>query len=173
MQLPGGLPSTDVFIGLFFLAGIAYGFLLQREKTITLLCSVYIGIVISSSFAGSVFDFFNGNTVIANQIWIRGNASTSTIAIVLFLLSTFLISGAINSKGSKSDETSMLQVFVYSALAIALVLSTILGFLPEASRNNYIETSIAAKYLYNWRTVFVVVPPIMLIFLNWKKKDKR
>lgn len=164
------LPSVDVFIGLFFLVGIAYGFILQREKTITTLCSVYIGIVIATNFSGTVFDFFNGNKVIANQIWIQANASTSTIAIVLFLASIVLISGAINSRNSRSDGISILEVLVYSALMIALILSTILGFFPESARNNYIEVSKVAQYLYTYRTLIVVTPPIMLIFMNWKKK---
>ena len=164
------LPSVDVFIGLFFLLGIAYGFILQREKTITTLCSVYMGIVISTSFSQTVFEFFNGNKVIANQVWVKGNASISTIAIVLFLASIVFVSGAINSKNSKSDHISLLEVIVYSALMIALIISTILGFLPEAARNNYVDISMAAKYLYNYRTLFVVLPPIMLVVLNWKKK---
>jgi cytochrome bd-type quinol oxidase subunit 2 len=164
------LPSVDVFIGLFFLVGIAYGFILQREKTITTLCSVYIGIVIASSFSQTIFDFFNGNTVIANQIWIKGNASTSTIAIVLFFASILFVSGAINSQNKKSDGISVIEVVVYSALMIALILSTVLSFLPEQSRNHYIEISTAAKYIYSYRTLFVVAPPIMLVVLNWKKK---
>jgi hypothetical protein len=167
------LPSTDVFIGLFFIIGVAYGFILQREKTITALCSVYVGIVIASSFSGTVFDFFNGNKVIANQIWIRSNTSTTTIAIVLFLASTMLVAHAINSHfNSKSDSLSMLEIVIYSTLMIALILSTILGFLPEGSRNNYVETSIAARYLYNYRTLFVVLPPIILVILNWRKKKR-
>ena len=168
------LPSVDVFIGLFFLAGIAYGFILQREKTITTLISVYIGLVVASSFSGTVFDFFNGNKVIANQIWIRGNASNSTIAIAIFLLTTFFVSGAINSKSKKSDgDLSLLEIIIYSALMMALILSSILGFFPEAIRNHYIETSMSAKYLWSLRTLFVVLPPLMLIFLNWKRKDKK
>lgn len=164
------LPSVDVFIGLFFLVGIAYGFILQREKTITTLCSVYMGIVISSSFSQTVSDFFNGNKVIANQVWIKANASTSTIAIVLFLASILLVSGAINSKNSKSDQISFLEVIVYSALMIGLILATVMGFLPPEVRNHYIDISFAARYIYLERTIFVVAPPIMLVVLNWKKK---
>ena len=167
------LPSVDIFIGLFFLVGIAYGFLLQREKTITTLVSVYMGIVIATSFSQAVFEFFNGNKVIAGQIWIRSNASTSTIAIVLFLLSTFLVSGAINSKSKRSDDLSLFEVIIYSFLMVALILSSILGFLPEASRNHYLAISQAAHYLWNFRTFFVMLPPILLIILNWKKKEKR
>lgn len=166
------LPSVDVFIGLFFLVGVVYSFLLQRGKTITTLCSIYIGIVIASSFSQTVFEFFNGNKVIANQVWIRGNTSTSTIAIVLFLASIVLVSGAINSKNNKSDDISITEVLVYSILMIALMIATIMGFLPEATRNNYIETSVVAKYIYAWRTLFVIMPPIMLVLLNWKKDKK-
>jgi len=167
------LPSVDVFIGLFFLVGIAYGFILQREKTITTLISVYIGLVVASSFSGTVFDFFNGNKVIANQIWIRGNASNSSIAIIIFLLTIILVSGAINSKTKKSDgQLSLVEVLVYSFLMMALILSSVLSFMPEATRSHYIEISIAAKYLWSLRTLFVVTPPIMLIVLNWRKKEK-
>jgi quinol-cytochrome oxidoreductase complex cytochrome b subunit len=166
------LPSVDVFIGLFFLAGIVYGFLLQREKTITTLCSVYIGLVVASSFSQTIFEFFNGNKVIANQIWIRGNASTSTIAISLLLITTFFVSGAINSKNKKSEEISIVETVIYSALIVALILSSVLGFLPEATRNSYIHGSKLAKILYDFKTLFVIVPPIMLVVLNWKKKEK-
>ncbi|MFA7253204.1 MAG: hypothetical protein WC107_01475 [Patescibacteria group bacterium] len=166
------LPSTDVFIGLIFAFGIGYGFILQKDKVITYLCSVYIGIVIATSFSQTVFDFFNGNKVIANEVWIKGNASASTIAIVLFLISVIFVSGAINSRGKKSDDISVIEVFFYSVLTVALILSSILGFLPEASRNHYLEISKSAHYLYLYRALFVITPPIMLIVINWKKKDK-
>jgi len=165
------LPSVDVFIGLFFLFGVAYGFIFQRDKIVTTLCSVYIGIVIASSFSETIFNFFNGNTVIANQLWIRGNASTSTIAIVLLLASTFLISGVLKT-GKKSEESSSIEIILYSAMAVALILSSILKFLPQATLDSYISSSIGAKYLYQYHTFFVIFPPIMLIFLNWRKKSK-
>ena len=165
------LPSVDVFIGLFFLFGVAYSFMFQRDKIVTTLCSVYVGIVIAGSFSQTIFEFFNGNKVVANQVWIRGNASTSTIAIVLLLASVFLISGAIKT-GKKGSESSLTEIIFYSALSVALILSSILGFLPEATRTHYIEISQTAKYLYDWHTLFVVLPPVILIFMNFRKKDK-
>jgi hypothetical protein len=165
------LPSVDVFIGLFFLFGVAYSFIFNREKIVTTLCSVYVGIVIAGSFSQTIFDFFNGNKVVANQLWIRGNASTSTIAIILLLASVILISGAIKV-GKKGEESSMLDVLLYGTLSVALILSSVMGFLPEATRNHYIEISQVAKYLHNWHTLFVVLPPIILIIMNFRKKDK-
>ncbi|HOX40967.1 MAG TPA: hypothetical protein PK263_02115 [bacterium] len=167
------LPSIDIFIGLIFLVGIAYSFILQREKTITFLCSVYIGLVIAGNFSGTLFEFFNGNKVVANQVWVRSNASSGTIAIIVFLVSIFLVTGAINSRNNRSGgETSLFEVMIYSALAIALILSSVMGFLPEATRNHYIEISKAAQIIYNMKTVWVVLPPIMLVILNWRKSKK-
>lgn len=164
------LPSVDIFIGLIFLVGIGYGFLLKRDKAITTLCSVYIGLVIASSFSQTIFEFFNGNKTIGNSVWIRSNASVTTIAIVVFLLSIVLISGAINSSNSRSGEISPVEVIIYSALTVALMLSSILGFLPEGTRNHYLEISRAAQYLYNLKTLIIILPPLALILLNWRKK---
>jgi len=164
------LPSVDVFIGLFFLIGIAYGFILQRERTITYLCSTYIGIVIASNFSSNVFDFFNGNKVIANQLWIKSNLSLSTISVAILLIAVFFVSGAINSQNKKASEISATEVFVYSALTVALILSSILGFLPEDQRNGYLDGSKTASLLYGFRNLLIIIPPIMLIVLNWNKK---
>ena len=164
------LPSVDVFIGLIFIVGMGYGFLIKREKAITTLCSIYIGLVIASSFSQTIFDFFNGNKTIGHSVWIKSNASVSTIAIVIFLLSILLISGAINSSNSRSGDISPIEVLIYSALSVALILSSIMGFLPEASRNRYIEVSKMAKYLYDLKTLIIVLPPLALILLNWRKK---
>lgn len=164
------LPTWDVFIGLAFFVGIGYGFILRRDKTITTLCSVYIGLVIATYFSGAVFEFFNGNKIIANQLWIRSSLSLSTISIILFLLAIIFVSGAINSSNSRSGDISLFEVLVYSALMIALIISSILGFLPEESRNHYLEASRLARILYNMRTLLIITPPISLIALNLRHK---
>lgn len=164
------LPSVDVFIGLFFLFGVAYGFLFQREKIVTALCSVYVGIVIAETFSGSVFDFFNGNKVVGNQLWIKSNASAPTIAIVLFLATILLLTSSIKAGRSTNNGPSMIEILLYSILSVALIISSILGFLPEATRTHYLEISRVARYLFDWHTLFVLTPPIALVIINWKKK---
>jgi hypothetical protein len=166
------LPSVDVFIGLFFLLGTAYAFILQREKTITTLCSVYIGLVVATQFSESLFKFFNGNAFLMNQIWVKSNISNSTIAIGLFFLTIIMVSASINSKSKRSDEISIIEVLIYSGLMVALILSSVLDFLPETLRNHYIEVSVAAKYLNNFGTFFVVLPPLMFVLLGRKKKER-
>lgn len=164
------LPSVDIFIGLAFVIGIAYGFILKRDKTITTLCSVYMALVIASSFSETIYRFFNGNATIANQIWIKSNASLSTISIALFLLSILFISGAINSTASRSSDISPLEVIFYSGFTMALILSTVLSFLPAETSTHYIEISRAANILFSYRILIIVGAPIMIVILNFRKK---
>ena len=164
------LPTWDVFIGLIFMVGVAYGFILRRDKTITTLCSVYIGLVIANSFSQTVFDFFNGNKIIGNQLWIRSNVSLATISIALLLLSIVFVSGSINSTASRAGEMSLIEIVVYSSLTIAIILSSTLNFLPEESRLGYLEASRLAKILFEYRTLILLVPPISLVVLNFRHK---
>lgn len=164
------LPSVDIFIGLAFVLGIAYGFILKRDKTITTLCSVYIGLVIASSFSESLFNFFNGNSTVANQVWIRSNASLSTISIALFLLCILFISGAINSTSSRGSDISPLEVIIFSAFTMALIISSILGFLPESTRTHYFEVSKAARTLFQYKVWIVLGAPLTIIVLNFRRK---
>lgn len=164
------LPTWDVFIGLAFLVGIGYGFILRREKAITTLCSTYIGLVIATTFSQTVFDFFNGNKVLGNQLWIRSNAPLPVITAGIFILATFFISGAINSSSSRSTETSPLEVIIYSALNMALILSCALTFLTPEMRVHIFESSRFAKLLYDMHTVIVIAPPLSLVVLNFRHK---
>lgn len=167
------LPSVDVFIGLFFLFGVAYGLIFQREKIITTLCSVYVGIVVAENFSGTVFQFFNGNKVVANQLWIKSNASVATISIVLFLSTILLISAAISVRRRSDSTSSPFDSVLYSVLAVALILSSILTFLPEASRAHYLEISAVARYLFNFKTLLVILPPIVLVITGFRSKNPR
>jgi Na+/alanine symporter len=164
------IPSWDVFIGLTVMLGIAYGFVLKREKTITILCSTYIAIVMSSSFTEYVFQFFQGNKVIANQIWVKGNVSESTVAIALFLIVLFFVSGAINSAASGSGDLSPFEVIIYISLTVALVISTVIGHLPDETRNNILSASKVGSVIYGMRTLWVIAPPISLVILNFRRK---
>ncbi len=164
------LPSWDIFIGLTFVLGIAYGLILRRDKTITLLCSVYIGLVISSNFSEDIFQFFNGNKVIANQLWVRSNAPESTIAIILFIACIIFISGAINSSSNRSGDISPIEVAAYSALTTALIITTVIGFLPTAIQQHCLQVSLLARYLFEYKTLLIIAGPLALIILNFKRK---
>ncbi|OQB06326.1 MAG: hypothetical protein BWY19_00317 [bacterium ADurb.Bin212] len=164
------LPTWDVFIIIAFILSVAYGFILRREKTITVLCSTYIGIVIASNFSNYLYELFNGDKFIAGQVWIKSDASLPTISIALLLISSFFISGAINSTSNKAGDISPFEIFLYSTLNMALIIATILNFLPEETRIMANNSSKIANIIYSYHTVWVIAPPILLIFLNFRKK---
>lgn len=164
------LPTWDIFIGFAFVAGIAYGFILRREKTITTLCSTYIGLVVATNFSKYVFDFLNGNRFFAGQIWINSNASLSTVSIALLIVIIFLVSGAIISTSNRAGDISPFEVIIYSSLNMALIISSILGFMPDEVRIKYIETSRLANQMFQLRTLWVILPPIALVILNFRRK---
>lgn len=164
------LPTWDIFIGFAFVVGIAYGFILRREKVVTTLCSTFIGIVVATNFSKYVFDFFNGNRLFAGQVWIHSNASISTVSIVVFLIVTFLISGVIISNSNKAGDVAPFEVIIYSALNMALIISTILNFLPEETRAKYVETSKLASLILHYNTLWIILPVLALVILNFRRK---
>ena len=164
------LPTWDIFIGFAFVVGIAYGFILRREKVVTTLCSTYIGIVVATNFSKYVFDFFNGNRLFAGQLWIHSNASISTVSIAVFIVVTFLISGVIISNSNKAGDVAPLDVIVYSSLNMALIISTVLNFLPQEIRSKYVETSKLASTILHFNTLWIILPVIALVILNFRRK---
>jgi len=164
------LPSWDIFIGLTFLVGIGYGFILRRDKAITFLCSTFIGMVIASTFSQDLFNFFQGNTVIANQIWIRSNTPLSTISIALFLASVIFVSGAISFTSSHRSDISPIEVTIYSALSVALIITTVISFLPPELQKHCLDVSIAARYMTQYKSALVIAGPLALIILNARRK---
>ncbi|MEI6498840.1 MAG: hypothetical protein WCO23_02670 [bacterium] len=164
------LPSWDIFIGLSLLVGIGYGFILRRDKAITFLCSVYIGMVIAATFSKDLYNFFQGDAVIANQIWIRSNTPLSTISIVLFLAAIVLVSGAISFSNSHKSEISPIEVIVYSALSIALIITSVIGFLPPETQKHCLEVSNIARIMIEFKSALVIAGPAALIILNFRRK---
>jgi len=164
------LPTWDIFIGFAFVVGVAYGFILRREKTITMLCSTYIGLVIATQFSRYLYDFFNGNRLVAGQVWLHSSASLSTISIVVFLISSFLVSGVIIMSSNKSGDVSPFEVIIYGSLNMALIISSVLAFLPEEVRAKYVETSYLAGFFFHYRVWWVLLPPIALVILNFRRK---
>jgi hypothetical protein len=163
------LPSVDVFIGLFFVIGVAYSVLLRKEKAIATLAATYIALVITNSFGQTVFEFFNGNKVVANQIWIRSNASLSTVMIGLFLLSVVFISGAISASLRKAD-TGVMEIVIISALNVGLMISAVFSFMPTEMRDGYIQGSKIAQLIVHYPLIWTVLPPVALIALGFTRK---
>lgn len=157
-------PSWDLFIGLFFIVMIGYGFVLQRDKVIVTLLSIYVGLVIASGFTGSIQGFFAGEQTIANSLFIRSDASPFAIQTAIFGLVIVLISAKSGLTGkSTRGVLSPIELITYSALNAALILSIIFGFMDETSRTSIIESSKLGALVMEYAKIWLIGPLIFML----------
>lgn len=168
------LPSWDLFIALFFIIGLAYGFILQREKIVSTILSVYAAIAVSQILVDPVSMFFKGDKTLFNQIWIRSDAQPFTIHLTLFIAVIVLLSAKGALSGARGrGAISHLEILVYSALNTALIVSTVFSFLPEPTQDIYATTSRLAGFLINYHDWWIVGPVAALIFFGFQRHTRR
>lgn len=162
-------PSWDLFIVLFLIIAVGYGFLLQRERIVVTLVSAYIGLVVMNLFWPEVFGFFHGDNPLLGRYFIRANISEAQTQIGLFLITMILVS----SKGGIDAERgrgwlSTFELAVLSVLAGALILATILNALPDANVAPLVEQSKLVRYLVTYHDLWIAAPAAALVFLGFR-----
>lgn len=157
-------PSWDLFLIIFFAISIGYSFVLQRDKVIVTLLAVYAGIVVASVLGGPTQDFFVGDKTIANQVFIRSNASPFTIQAGLFALTTVVVSlrsGVGRGSGGRG-VLSTFELALFSFLNSALIVTAVFSFMDPASRDHFAETSRVARVFINHQLWWTIAPLIAL-----------
>lgn len=166
------LPSWDLFLTLFFIIGIVYGFILQKDKVVITLISAYVALVVTSILTGPVGDFFAGNKTVANQMFIKSNASPFTISTLVFILTTALVSTKSGLAGKDSGGIlSPIELLGYSFLNTALILSSIISFMPESQQLAFESSSKIARFLIQYHTWWVILPVALLVVTGFLHKS--
>lgn len=173
--MPVALPQTptwDLVIAMLFLVGLAYGFILQREKIIATILSVYVALVLVAVLSGDISAFFAGDKTLFNQFFIKSNASPFTIKTIIFLGTVILLS----SRGGFSGEggrglLSPLEIGAYSFLNTALILSSIFSFMPEAQRQLFVESSRLARMVIEKQIWWLLLPIVLMIVIGWRRRS--
>lgn len=168
------LPSWDLFITLFFIIGLAYGFILQRDRIVATLMSVYAALIVSQLLVDPVGQFFKGDRTILNQIWIRSDTSPFTIRTALFIAIIVLLSAKGGISGNRGrGAISHLEVLVYSALNTILIVSSIFSFLPEPTRAAYAASSRLVSMIVERHDLWLMVPVAALVFFGFQRHSRR
>ncbi len=168
------LPSWDLFITLFFIIGLAYGFILQRERIVATLMSVYAGLVVSELLVNPVSQFFHGDKTLFNQIWIRSDTPPFTIHLALFVGIIVLLSakGGIGSARGRG-LMSHFEVLVYSALNTVLIVSSVFSFLPDPTVAIYSGSSKLVAFIVQYHDWWLVLPIVALLFFGFQRHPRR
>lgn len=164
-------PSWDLFIAIFFIIGVAYGFILQREKVVVTLVTVYVSLVATQTLMPLVLQFFAGDKTLFNSIYLRANASPFGIQASLFTILIVLLTVRSGLTGHRSRGFLIpIEVLIYSALNSALVLSSILSFMPAEAQASLATSSKFAKLIIAHHTWWLVLPVLMLILTGIRAK---
>ncbi len=165
-------PTWDLLIGILFVLVIAYGFMLQREKTVVTLISVYVGLVLTSILTGTLQEFFGGDRAIFDKIFIRGTTSPFAIQTGIFLGTIIALTARSGlSGGTGRGLFSPIELFAYSFFNAALIIVSILAFLPEATQTAILDSSHLATLLVSFRTWLLVLPILLLVVLGYREKS--
>lgn len=165
-------PTWDLLIGILFVLIIAYGFMLQREKVIVTLISIYVGLVLVSVLTGTLQEFFAGDRAIFNKIFIKGTTSPFAIQTGLFLGTVIAITARSGlSGGSSRGLLSPIELFAYSFFNAALIVVSILSFVPEEMKTAILNSSYLANLLISFRGWLLVLPILLLVILGYREKS--
>lgn len=163
--MQAGVPSWDLFLAIFFIVSVGYSFVLQRDKVVVTILAVYAGIVIANVLGDPFKLFFQGDKTIANQLFIRANASPFSIQSGLFLLTTILVSvrSGVGGRGSSKSSLSPFELGLFSFLNSALILTAVFSFMDPVSRLHFTETSRIARIFINHTSWWMIAPLIALV----------
>lgn len=157
-------PSWDLAIVVFFLIGMSFGYILQREKIVATMLSVYVSLVITQVFSGNVLAFFQGDKTFFNKFWIQSGSSPFTVRVVVFMLVIMLLSAKGGISGSKGKGLfSPIEIIVFSFLTTALILSSIFNFMPPEARDAFVASSRMANIVISYYIWWVILPVATLI----------
>lgn len=168
------LPSWDLFIGLFFVINLAYSLILQRDKVLLTLISTYVALIISQNFSTIIGQLFIGDKTILGGLWIKSSASPFIIQTTLYALTIVILttkSGLGGNSGRRGGLLSPLEVIVYSFFTSALIISTILSFLPETDRDIFLAQSQIAKIIMDYHLWWLALPPVSLIVTGMRSSS--
>lgn len=160
-------PTWNTVILLGVGAIVAFGFLLQKDKIQATLISTYIALAVTSIWGNQIYNILTGNQVLMNQIWFRANINPFIFKTILFVL--FIVLLSFKSKviaGKNSRIASPFISIAYSVLCAFLIISSLLGFMAPAAREAVLSGSALAKFMYNFRTWWVLLPALMMIFVS-------
>ena len=165
------VPSWNLAIIVIFVMGIAFGYILQRDKIVTMLLSVYVGLIMTQALSGTLQGFFEGSKTL-NQFWVNLNASPFAIRSAIFIGTIVLLSAKSGISGGKTKGIlSPIEIIIYSVLTTGLILSSLFNFMPVESRAAFVESSKFASIVINNYILWIVVPVLSLIVAGFFRKS--
>lgn len=162
-------PSWDIFIVLFFVvSALLYGFSMGRDRILTMLVSVYMSIAVVKYIP--YVTAFNASVSINDSFAVRVSVFLGAFVLLFFLLSQ---SAILKMFGGAGEQGSWWHVTLFSLLQAGLLISVTLSFFP-ADNSAWISPFIHQAFVSDpAKTVWVLAPITVMIFLGRFKREDR
>lgn len=166
------VPSWDMFLGIFVVISVVYGFILQRERVLTTLLSIYMALLITNTWWESLYNFFQGDKTLGG-LWIKSGASPFLVQLIMFLGIITLVNAKASvglSRGGKG-LLSPFEIIAYSVLNAALMVSAAVSFMPDEMKKGVLEASKFIPKIVQYQTLLLILPILLLIFITSRRSD--
>jgi len=165
------IPTWDLFIMLFFLIAVAYGFLLGKNRIILTLLTTYIMLAVANEV---------GDSLLAANFILKSGSSTFVLKTSVFLIAIFLLAILFSSRtaiakyAAREDEStsmgSIVFTVIYSFLSAGLIITSIIYFMTPEGRAEFFAQSHWAKVMMDLRIWWLILPLFIVVFENFKRK---
>lgn len=157
--------TWDIGIIAAFAILLAFCLLIRRPKALAALVSIYIAYSMASIWGTRLAEFFAGDRVFLNQLWIKANATPFASQVAVLTLVTFTLS-AFLKLGGRRARYAVPEVTIYTAATIALAVVFVLSFMTSTLREQVLNSSRLALLIYSWREWILVLPVLVMIFFG-------
>lgn len=157
-------------MGIFVAITVLYGFMMQREKIMAALLASYMGMVIVSTWAEPIKQFFEGKKTVANT-WIQSDASPATIKIVLFLLIVAIVAAKADIAIGRESMMAPIEVLLYSFITGVLIASTVFSYMPESTQSAIMSQTKLIHFLKDYRTLWLLAPILLILIVTSRRRN--
>lgn len=148
-----------------FVIGVAYGFIMLRDRILVTLLSLYAGTMIANMLAEPIHKFFNGDLAILNKLWVQSSVSPFYIKLALFGAVILLI-GAKSGLAGRRSHFSFFELGAYSFLNVCIAISSIFSFMEPDKLKAYTDASKLATLVVKHQTLWFIAPLIILAVIG-------
>jgi hypothetical protein len=150
LALPIPALSTDVIILAATAGAVVYGIVVGHRHLVRESISVYVGLVLASTFGGPLHDLIHNNAI-----------SQSTVQLVLLLAPIVLLQfgHAPGGGGHHGAKHSMIVTVILAVLSAMLIVSSVISQLDDSTRGNLLDASNLAAQIYNLRLFWLALVP--------------
>ncbi|OQA52706.1 MAG: hypothetical protein BWY43_00374 [candidate division WS2 bacterium ADurb.Bin280] len=144
--------------------------MMQREKIMAALLASYMGMVVVSTWAEPIKDFFEGKKTVANT-WVESDASPATIKIILFLTIVAIVAAKADIAIGRDNAMAPIEILLYSLITGVLIASTVFSYLPENSQNAIMAQTKIVHFLKDYRTLWLLAPIILILVVTSRRRS--